>query len=89
MRFLPLIRVDENFGRVPGAGEQLIRTARLRPTAKGSRARPRRSKLTAIDGPFTETKEMIGGLPTREPHSRCVRRIAATDAPVGRLSAPG
>jgi hypothetical protein len=76
MRFLSMIRVDENSGQVPN--EQLmhdmgklidemtregslIRTAGLRPTAEGARVRLRQGKLSTVDGPFTETKEMIGG----------------------------
>ena len=76
MRFLSMIRVDENGGQVPS--EQLmhdmgkliddmtregalIRTAGLRPTAEGTRVRLRKGKLSTVDGPFTETKEVIGG----------------------------
>lgn len=76
MRFLSMIRVDENGGQVPS--EQLmhdmgqlidemtrdgvlIRTAGLRPTAEGARVRLRKGKLSTVDGPFTETKEVIGG----------------------------
>jgi hypothetical protein len=76
MRFLSMIRLDENGGQVPG--EQLmtdmgkliedmtregvlIRTAGLRPTAEGARVRLRRGKLSTVDGPFTETKEVVGG----------------------------
>ena len=76
MRFLSMIRVDENTGQVPS--EQLmtdmgkliddmtrqgvlIRTAGLRPTAEGARVRLRGGKLSTVDGPFTETKEVVGG----------------------------
>ena len=76
MRFLSMVRVDENSGQVPS--EQLmtdmgklidemtrkgvlIRTAGLRPTSEGVRVRLRRGKLTTVDGPFTETKEVVGG----------------------------
>ena len=76
MRFLSMIRVDENSGQVPS--EQLmtdmgklidemtrkgvlIRTAGLRPTAEGARVRLRQGKLSTVDGPFTETKEVVGG----------------------------
>ena len=76
MRFLSMIRLDENTGQVPN--EQLmndmskliddmtragvlIRTAGLRPTAEGARVRLRRGKLSTVDGPFTETKEVVGG----------------------------
>jgi hypothetical protein len=76
MRFLSMIRIDENGGQTPS--EQLmndmgqliehmtregtlISTAGLRPTAEGVRVRLRRGTLSTIDGPFTETKEVIGG----------------------------
>src|SRR3954469_15266370 len=76
MRFLSMIRVDENTGQVPS--EQLmadmgklmddltrqgvlIQTAGLRPTREGARVRLRRGKLSTVDGPFTETKEVVGG----------------------------
>ena len=76
MRYLSMIRINENTGQVPSeqlmtdmgklieeltqAGS-LIRTAGLRPTSEGVRVRLRRGKLTTIDGPFTETKDVIGG----------------------------
>ena len=76
MRFLSMIRVNENSGQVPS--EQLmrdmgkliedmtregalVRTAGLRPTKEGARVRLHKGKLSAVDGPFTETKEVIGG----------------------------
>jgi hypothetical protein len=76
MRFLSMIRIDENSGVVPS--EQLmsdmgklieemtregtlIQTAGLRPTAEGTRVRLRHGKLSTSDGPFAETKEVIGG----------------------------
>ena len=76
MRFLSMIRIDENSGVVPS--EQLMRdmgkliadmtregtlisTSGLRPTAEGARVRLRAGKLSTIDGPFPETKEVIGG----------------------------
>ena len=76
MRFLSMIRINENSGQVPS--EQLmndmgklieemtregvlISTAGLRPTAEGVRVRLHRGKLATTDGPFTEAKEVIGG----------------------------
>ena len=76
MRFLSMIRIEENTGIVPS--EQLmsdmgkliremtregtlISTAGLRPTAEGVRVRQRAGKQTTVDGPFSETKEVIGG----------------------------
>ena len=84
MRFLSMIRIDENGGQVPS--EQLmhdmgrllddmtregvlIRTAGLRPTAEGVRVRLRKGNLSTVDGPFTETKEMIGGFAILEAKS--------------------
>jgi hypothetical protein len=81
MRFLSMIRVDENSGVVPS--EQLmsdmgklieemtregtlIDTAGLRPTAEGARVRLRNGKLSTSDGPFAETKEVIGGFAVLE-----------------------
>jgi hypothetical protein len=39
----------------------LVSTAGLRPTSEGVRLRQRNGKLSQTDGPFTETKEVIGG----------------------------
>lgn len=36
-------------------------TAGLKPTAKALRIRQKGGKLTTTDGPFTETKEIVGG----------------------------
>ena len=85
MRFLSMIRVEENTGQVPS--EQLmqdmmtlidemtregtlIRTAGLRPTKEGVRVQLRKGgKLSTVDGPFTETKEVIGGFAILEAKS--------------------
>ena len=39
----------------------LVDTAGLRPSSEGVRVRLSRGKTTVSDGPFTETKEVIGG----------------------------
>jgi hypothetical protein len=39
----------------------IIDTAGLQPTAKGKRVRLAGGKISVIDGPFTETKEVVGG----------------------------
>jgi hypothetical protein len=39
----------------------LVDTAGLRPTAEGVRVRLQRGRLSSTDGPFTESKEVIGG----------------------------
>lgn len=39
----------------------LIAAARLLPTSAGVRVRARSKRISVIDGPFAETKELIGG----------------------------
>jgi len=72
-----MIRIDETTGQVPSEqlmadmGKlieeltrtgQLVSTAGLRPSSEGVRVRLQRGgRLTAVDGPFAETKEVIGG----------------------------
>lgn len=83
MRFLSMIRLQETDRRpserlmnemgklmeeMIGKG-QLISTAGLRPTKEGVRVRWRRGKTSKIDGPFTETKEIIGGYAVLEAKS--------------------
>jgi len=85
MRFLSMIRIDETTGQVPDEqlmaemGKlldeltrtgQLVSTAGLRPTSEGVRVRLHRGgRLTVTDGPFTETKEVIGGFAILEAQS--------------------
>ena len=40
---------------------RLVDTAGLRPTREAKRIRSHNGKLTVTDGPFTETKEIVGG----------------------------
>ncbi|HZO03759.1 MAG TPA: YciI family protein [Burkholderiales bacterium] len=76
MRFLSMIRIDEKTGKQPSERlmnemgklmEEMIRagalisTAGLRPTAEGVRVRSRYGRLSKTEGPFTESKEVIGG----------------------------
>ncbi|MBV8036745.1 YciI family protein [Roseateles sp.] len=77
MRFLSTIRLDETTAQAPSAqlmadmgqlieeltrNGQLVSTAGLRPTAEGARVRLQRGgQLSVVDGPFTETKEVIAG----------------------------
>ncbi len=76
MRFLSLIRVNESAGKKPDerlindmtqlmtemtADGTLLDTGGLCPTAQGKRVRLSRGKQTVSDGPFTESKEVIGG----------------------------
>ena len=85
MRFLSMIRLDERTAQAPTerlmndmgklmeemtrAGV-LLSTAGLRPTSEGVRVRLSRGKLSTVDGPFAETKEVIGGFAILEAQSR-------------------
>ena len=84
MRYLSMIRIDEKSAREPSAqlmqdmgklideltrAGSLISTAGLRPTSEGVRVRLRNGKLSSTDGPFTETKEVIGGYAVLEAKS--------------------
>ena len=85
MRFLSMIRIDEKNAQPPTerlmadmgklidemtkAGV-LIDTAGLRPTSEGVRVRLRGGKLSTLDGPFTEAKEVIGGYAMLEANSK-------------------
>jgi len=40
---------------------RLVQTAGLQPTSKGVRVRQRNGRQTTVDGPFAESKEVIGG----------------------------
>jgi len=85
MRFLSMIRLDETTGKVPSEQLMsdmgkliddmtregvLVRTAGLRPTAEGARVRLRKGQLSTADGPFTETKEVVGGFAIFEAQSK-------------------
>ena len=84
MRFMMLVKSDENAGPPPKSlmdaiaklAEEAIKAGRmilsggLAPTAMSSRVRLSQGKLTTIDGPFTETKEVIGGFAVFEFKSR-------------------
>ncbi|MGH8191197.1 MAG: YciI family protein [Rhodanobacteraceae bacterium] len=76
MRFLSLVRVNESSGKKPDqrliddmtrlitemtADGTLLDTAGLCPTSQGKRVRLSRGRQTVSDGPFTESKEVIGG----------------------------
>ena len=85
MRFLSMIRINENSGMVPSEKlmsdmgrliEEMTRTGALvttgglRPTSEGVRVRLSRGKLSTVDGPFAETKEVIGGYAILEAKSK-------------------
>jgi len=76
MRFLSMVRVQENTGQVPSerlmaemgklieefsAKGALLDTAGLRPTSEGVRLRNNHGTLSRTDGPFTEAREVVGG----------------------------
>lgn len=76
MKYLAMIRLDETTGNKPSDRLQeemgklieewtrdgkLVRTAGLRPTREGFRVRSRYGEIAAVDCPFTESKEVIGG----------------------------
>ena len=84
MRFLSMIRVEEKEGQAPSErlmnemgklmeemtrDGSLVRTAGLRPTKEGKRMRWNRGALSTVDGPFVETKEVIGGFAILEAKS--------------------
>ena len=85
MRYFTFIRGAENQGAPPQAlmsamekfiadslkNGTLVQTGGLSLSPQGTRMRISRGKLTVTDGPFTESKEVIGGYaileaPTRE-----------------------
>ena len=76
MRFLSMVRVNESNGQQPSeqliadmglliqemtqAGV-LVDTAGLRPSVEGARVRLSQGRTRVVDGPFTESKEVVGG----------------------------
>lgn len=83
MRFLSMIRLQEtgrmpreplmtDMGRLIGQMTRegtLVDTAGLRPSAGGVRVRLRGGRLSTTDGPFAESKEVIGGYAILEAES--------------------
>ena len=75
MKFMMLVKHAENSGRPPkelmdamtSLSEEAIKAGTmlggggLAPTAQSTRVRVSNGQLTVIDGPFTETKEVLGG----------------------------
>jgi len=75
MQFMMMVKHAENFGPPPKEfmdamaklGEEAVKAGAmvtsggLAPTAKSTRVRLSRGQVTAIDGPFTEAKEVVGG----------------------------
>jgi len=75
MRFMTLVKSTENSGPPPQElmeaiaklGEQatkagtMLETGGLAPTAMSTRVRLSKGRVLVIDGPFSETKEVVGG----------------------------
>ena len=75
MRFMMLVKSAENSGPPPKAlmdaiakeaeeaakAGMMLQSGGLAPMAMSSRVRLSQGKLTTIDGPFAETKEVVGG----------------------------
>jgi hypothetical protein len=75
MRFMMLVKSTENSGPPPKElmdaiaklGEEaskdasMIESGGLAPSAMSTRVRLSQGKITALDGPFAETKELVGG----------------------------
>lgn len=94
MRFLGIIKAAEGQGQPPKAlmdaiaqfteesfrNGSLIQTGGLTDTKKGARIRMSRGRLKFVDGPFSESKEVVGGFalmeaPTREAAIEHMRRF--------------
>ena len=84
MRFMMMVKAAENSGLPPkalmNAMEKLTQDAvknhtmvmggGLAPTAQSNRVRLSSGKISVIDGPFTESKEVIGGFAIMELKSK-------------------
>ncbi|MGH9970574.1 MAG: YciI family protein [Pyrinomonadaceae bacterium] len=84
MRFMTLVRAAENSGPPPpelmeaiaklseeaSKGGTMLEAGGLAPTAMSNRVRLSKGKVTVIDGPFAETKEVIGGYAVFEVKSK-------------------
>lgn len=90
MRFMSIYRSRET-GKPPSAEEMsrmmqlieeetrkgvLISTGGCLPSALGARVRISNGALTTVDGPFTETKEVVGGFAILE----CASKAEAIEA---------
>ena len=84
MRFLSMVKSAENQGPAPQALQDamaklvadslkdgtLVQTGGLGASASGVRVRSAGGKLTVMDGPYTEAKEVVGGYAVLELKSR-------------------
>ena len=84
MRFMTLVKSTERSGPPPqelmdalnklsedaASSGTFIEAGGLGPTALGARVRLANGKVTVIDGPFTEAKEIVGGYAVFEVKSK-------------------
>src|SRR2546429_6941123 len=84
MRFLSIVKASENQGPAPQALQDamakltadslkngsLVQSGGLGASSSGVRVRSAGGKLTVIDGPFSEAKEVVGGYAVLEFKSR-------------------
>jgi hypothetical protein len=84
MRFMMIVKHSETSALPPKelmeaiakSGEEaakagiMLGSGGLRPTAEGARVRLSGGKITILDGPFTEAKEVIGGYAQFELNSK-------------------
>src|SRR5688572_11134167 len=84
MRFMVMVKASESMGPPPQsfldaiakASEEatragkLLETGGLSPSATGARVEVRKGALNVTDGPFSETKEVVGGWGIVEAESR-------------------
>ena len=86
MRYMMFIKHTQDYGKVqPAAGlyedmgkfiEETTKSgnfvggAGLQPTSAGTRVRLKGGKITVVDGPFTESKEIVGGYAIIDAKSR-------------------
>jgi hypothetical protein len=69
MRFMMMVKADKDYeAGLPPTSEPLARG--LLPSSAGSRVQASGGKLSVTDGPFTETKELLGGHAIVEAKSR-------------------
>lgn len=84
MRFMTLVKSAENFGPPPPAlmeaiaklgqeastGGRILESGGLAPTGVSHRVRLSNGKVLVLDGPFAETKEVVGGFAIFEVNSK-------------------
>lgn len=84
MRFMTLVKSTEDSGPPPpklmeaiaklsdeaSKGGTLLEAGGLAPTAASNRVRLSKGKILVLDGPFVETKEVVGGYAVFEVNSK-------------------